>query len=170
MVTVLAKGPNGHIWTRGSVKDHRASPVPMGSAEMWRGQAQDYTYSPLNYRSARIPLKQIKDHRNRLETIARTDRDGMERTSQTSCLPGFLQVKDHGNRPETMMSTHRDGLEGAAQHCYQHVDQNNDHDSTVSSKHELSYELSELVLFFQFKVVNIDQSVNGKVQSLNYLK
>ncbi len=69
-----------------------------------------------------------------------------------------------------MVTTHRYGLEGAAKHCNQHVDEYNDHDSTVCAEHEFSDELCEFMLLLQLEVVYVDQTIDGEVQRLNDLK
>ena len=67
-------------------------------------------------------------------------------------------------------ATDRYLLEGAAEHCDEHVDEDDRHDAAVRAVHELADELREAVLLFQFEVCDVDEPVDGEVQRLDDLE
>ena len=66
--------------------------------------------------------------------------------------------------------THRDVLVGVAEHGNEHIQEDNNRDETIRPKHELAHELCEVMFRLQFKVFDVHEAVDGKVQSLQYLE
>ena len=62
--------------------------------------------------------------------------------------------------------TYGDILVAVAEHCNEHVDEDYHHDGTVCTKHELANKLCEVMVLLQLKVLDINQSIDGKVQRL----
>ena len=56
------------------------------------------------------------------------------------------------------------------EHSNEHVDEDDNHDSAVSAKHEFPHKLSEVMVLLDLKVFDIHQSIDGKVQSLQDFK
>jgi len=66
--------------------------------------------------------------------------------------------------------TNRDGFVGLCQHGNEHIDQHDDHAAAVSSKHEFSHKLCQVMTLIDSEDVDWRQPVHGKVQRLNDLE
>jgi len=65
------------------------------------------------------------------------------------------------------LTTYGDLLEGAAEHGDQHIDEDNGHDAEICSVHQFANKLRELVFLTQLKVIDVHETIDGKVERLN---